>query len=460
MTDAIPSIYEEQRTWFRSGATREVKERKRLLLKLADAIESQEQKLAKALYEDFRKPLFEAYATEIGFLLSEIRHIARELGSWSRPEKVRTPLTLIGARSRIYREPYGVTLIIAPWNYPVNLSLGPLLGAVAAGNCAVLKPSELTPRTSEVIAELVGHVFDKRHVTVVQGGPETSQELLRQPFDHIFFTGSTQIGRIVMEAAAKQLIPVTLELGGKSPCIVHADADVKLAAKRIAWGKFLNAGQTCIAPDYIVAHASVRARLVEELRRETRELFGDDVLRDGSRYTGIISERHFHRLTGLMGRTTGHVAWGGRSDPSIRVLEPTLVDGIGWQDALMEEELFGPLLPVLEYSELTSTLDAITERPKPLALYLFTSSAETERLVLERVSFGGGCINDTILHIASPYLPFGGVGPSGIGSYHGRASFEAFSHRKSVLHQSVRLDLPFRYPNFKNAYQRMKKLLR
>nr|WP_166244324.1 aldehyde dehydrogenase [Paenibacillus turpanensis] len=460
MEPTIPSVLERQRQFLAGGAAREISYRRRALERLAEAVRRHEAAIIEAMRQDFRKPEFETYATEIGFLLSEIRHALKHLDEWSRPVKVKTPVTHFGSASYIHSEPFGVVLVIAPWNYPVNLSLGPVIGAIAAGNCVVLKPSELTPHTSEVVAELCRDAFEPEHVCVVQGDAETSQALLRERFDYIFFTGSTRIGQLVMEAAAKQLTPVTLELGGKSPCLVHGDAQLELSAKRIAWGKFLNAGQTCVAPDYLFVQRGVKPKLLEALARHAAELYGADVLRDGSRFAGIVSEGHYARLTGLLAATRGRIVYGGSGDAEARVLAPTIVDEVGWDDPLMEDELFGPILPVVVYDELEEALAMIRSRPKPLALYVFTESDAVQRRVTDTVSFGGGCVNDTIMHIASPYLPFGGVGASGIGSYHGKASFDLFSHRKSVLRQTSRFDIPFRYPNAKNALQWMKRFLK
>jgi len=449
-------LIRKQRRFFHSHATRSLAFRMEMLGKFRDAIQRYEPQLMQALKEDLNKSDFDSYLTEIGVVLEELRFTLKHLPQWVKPEKVKTPLTHIGSAGYIYPEPYGVALIIAPWNYPFNLAVSPLIGALAAGNCAILKPSELTPRTSAVLAQLIGETFDEGHVAVIEGGVETSQALLQEKFDYLFFTGSVPVGRIVMEAAAKHLTPVTLELGGKSPCIVHADAALPITAKRIVWGKYLNAGQTCVAPDYLYVHHSVKDELIELMRQAIKELYGEDPLQN-EHFTRIISERHFDRLSSFL--QDGQVLIGGRADRERLRIEPTVLGEVSWQDRVMQDEIFGPILPVLDYTELGEVIEAVTARPKPLAAYLFTESAQVQKQVLEQLSFGGGCINDTVYHLASPYLPFGGVGESGIGAYHGKGSFDAFSHKKSVLKQTTRFDLPFRYPTMKNGLQLIRRFL-
>ncbi|MCL6515302.1 aldehyde dehydrogenase [Alicyclobacillus sp.] len=455
--DGPHDIVEQQRAYFQSGQTLDLAFRLQALRRLLEQIAAREADISRALHADLHKSAFEAYSTEIGFVLAEIRFTLRHLHRWVRPERVRTPLTHLGAKSLVIPQPYGVTLIIAPWNYPFQLAIAPLIGAIAAGNCAVIKPSEWAPRTAMVVQEIVSSVFPKEHVCVVQGAVEETQALLAEPFDYIFFTGSTAVGRVVMEAAAKHLTPVTLELGGKSPAIVHRDARLDLAAKRIAWGKFTNAGQTCIAPDYVYVHRAVRDAFLTSLQQAIVHLYGPRPLENPA-YTRIVSEHHFHRLMAFI--QPHQVFLGGQGRPDERVLEPTVLVDVTWEDPVMQEEIFGPILPVLVYEDLGEVMEALQSRPKPLALYLFTQDAEIERRVLERVPFGGGCVNDTLYHFASPHLPFGGVGHSGMGAYHGRASFDTFSHRKSVLKQTVRFDLPFRYPNQKDGLKWVKRFLR
>ncbi|KHF34838.1 Aldehyde dehydrogenase [Paenibacillus sp. P1XP2] len=403
------------------------------------------------------KSEFEAFSTEIGIVYEELAFTLKHLRRWMAPKRVRTALTHIGSRGRIIPEPYGTALIIAPWNYPFQLAVSPLIGALAAGNTALLKPSELTPATSALLADMLGGIYGEEYVAVVQGGPDVSQELLAQPVDYIFFTGSVNVGKIVMQAAAEGLIPLTLELGGKSPCIVHEDAELKLAARRIAFGKFTNAGQTCIAPDYVLAHRSIKNKLIPHLREAIRELYGPDPLFNPS-YGRIVSEKHFKRLVSFLGN--GNIAAGDRTDPDRLLIEPTLLDQATWDMPVMQEEIFGPILPILEYDDIQETVDMINARPKPLALYLFTRDAGTEKAVVGSVSYGGGCVNDTLMHIATPYLPFGGVGESGMGAYHGKGSFDTFTHYKSVLKQTTRFDIAFRYPSSKNGLKLLRKLMK
>ncbi|NLK27992.1 MAG: aldehyde dehydrogenase [Clostridiales bacterium] len=446
----------KQQRFFHMGKTKDINYRINALQRLGASIKKNEDKLKEALKADLNKSELEAYMTEIGVVLEEIRFTLKHLRSWVKPQRVKTPLMLIGSSSYIYPEPYGVALIIAPWNYPFQLSIAPLIGAIAAGNCAVLKPSELTPRTSAVLEQMITKLFPEEYITVVQGGVETSQALLQEKFDTIFFTGSVPVGKIVMKAAAEHLTPITLELGGKSPCIVHEDANIKLAAKRIAWGKFLNAGQTCVAPDYVYLHHNIKDAFIKELKIAIRKLYGDQPI-DNPNYTHIVSQKHFDRLSAFLDE--GELVIGGASDRSQLVMEPTVLTKISWKDTIMQDEIFGPILPVLEYKDLSEVIEGIHNHPKPLALYLFTESATVKKKVLKNVSFGGGCINDTIYHLVSPYLPFGGVGSSGIGSYHGKGSFDAFSHKKSILRQTTRFDIPLRYPNVKNGLKIIKYFL-
>ncbi|MBS4219965.1 aldehyde dehydrogenase [Bacillus sp. FJAT-49711] len=443
----------KQKSFFRTETTKKIDYRLNALQKLRMAIKNNEQEIINALRADLNKSEFEAYTSEIGFVLQELRFTIKHLRSWVKPKRVKTPLTHIGSRSFILPEPYGVALIISPWNYPFQLAIAPLIGAIAAGNCAVIKPSELTPKTSEVLAKLVRDIFPKEYISIVEGDAETSQALLNEQFDYIFFTGSVSVGKIIMEAAAKHLIPVTLELGGKSPCIVHKDANIKLAAKRIAWGKFTNAGQTCIAPDYLYLHKSIKEQFLQQFKETIIELYGQQPLNNKT-FTRIVSLRHFKRLTSLL--DNGDIFIGGGFNQEKLTIEPTVLTKITWEDPIMQDEIFGPILPVLEYEELPEVLEDIHHHPKPLALYIFTESNTAQEKVLNSVSFGGGCVNDTVYHFASPYLPFGGVGSSGIGAYHGKGNFDTFSHQKSVLKQTTLFDIPYRYPNVKNGLQKIK----
>jgi aldehyde dehydrogenase (NAD+) len=447
------SLVAKQKSYFRTEMTKDLTFRLDALQKLRAAIKNNENKLMEALRADLNKSAFDAYTSEIGFVLEELRFTIKHLRSWVKPKRVKTPLTHIGSTSYIYSEPYGVTLIIAPWNYPFQLAIAPLIGAIAAGNCAIIKPSELTPKTSELLGTMIKELFSEEFVAVVQGGVETSQTLLQEKFDYIFFTGSVPVGKVIMEAAAKNLIPVTLELGGKSPCIVHEDANIKLAAKRIAWGKFTNAGQTCIAPDYLYIHKNIKDQFLQQFKETTLELYGIQPLNNPN-FTRIVSERHFERLTSFL--ANGKQYMGGQTNKDKLSIEPTVLTQITWEDPVMQDEIFGPILPVLEYSDLHEVIEGIHRHPKPLALYIFTESKNLQQEVLNSVSFGGGCVNDTVYHFASPYLPFGGVGNSGIGAYHGKGNFDTFSHNKSVLKQTTLFDIPFRYPNVKNGLQKIK----
>jgi len=410
-----------------------------------------------ALKQDLNKSEVEAYTSEIGILLEEIRFTLKHLAKWMKPKKVKTALTHVGSKGKIVPEPYGVALIIAPWNYPFQLALSPLVGAIAAGNTAIIKPSELTPSVSRVIQELLAEAFDPAFVTVIEGAVETTSLLLKQPLDYIFFTGSVNVGKIIMQEAGKQLIPVTLELGGKSPCIVHEDANLDLAAKRIMFGKGMNAGQTCVAPDYLLVHKKVKAQLVEKLREAIYQFYGSNPL-ESDRYGRIVSERHFTRLVEFL--KDGNATVGGGYNKSTLTIEPTVLSEVSWTSDVMQEEIFGPILPMIEYETLDEVIHKVQEKAKPLALYLFTESEDVQNVITERLSFGGGCINDTLMHIATPYLPFGGVGESGTGQYHGKDSFQTFSHFKSMLAQTTKFDFSFRYPSEKQNLKMIKKLLK
>lgn len=455
--DRIDALVRLQKQYFLTGETRTVIFREEQLNKLRDAVRRFEPELLAALKQDLNKSEHEAYTTEIGIVLSELRTALRRIRKWARPIRAKTPMTHFGATSRIVPEPYGASLIIGPWNYPVQLMLVPVVSALAAGNTAVLKPSEMAPATSRAIAALVRETFRPELVAVVEGEADISTELLKMPFDHIFFTGSPGVGRIVMEAAAKQLVPVTLELGGKSPCIVHRDADLALAAKRIVYGKLTNAGQTCVAPDYLLVHRDAKATLLREIARSIEAFYGKEPIRDPD-YGRIVNERHFRRLAEYL--KDGRIALGGEVDETELKIAPTLLEDVSPSAKVMQEEIFGPILPVLEYDSAESALNVVREHPKPLALYVFSRSAEFQEKFIREVPFGGGCINDTLMHLGTPNLPFGGVGTSGIGSYHGEFGFRAFSHYKSILKQPNLFDFPFRYPKAKRGLSIIRKLLR
>lgn len=448
-------IRDKQRAFFNSGKTKEVSFRIHQLKVFKSIITEHEKELINAVYKDFKKPEFEAFAMELGVVHSEIDYAIKKVKKWSKRQKVSTTLVNLPAQSYIYPSPYGVSLIISPWNYPLLLSLTPLIGAIAAGNCAVLKLSELTPHTSEAIEKLFKGYFDQDYIRVVNGGVEETQQLLEQQFDYIFFTGSTRVGKIIMEAAAKHLTPVTLELGGKSPAIVHNDVDIDVAAKRILWGKFSNAGQTCVAPDYLYLHTDIKDAFLEALKKHATRMFGKDPSKSED-YARIINDQHFQRLHGFLNNGTTYM--GGEIDVYDHYIAPTILTDVTWDDEVMKEEIFGPILPVLEYSDLAEAIAGIKAQPKPLALYVFTKSNDVEERVIKEVPFGGGMINDTVAYLGNHHLPFGGVGTSGVGSYHGKFSFDTFTHYKGVLKKPFMFDIALRYAPYKGKLKWIKKL--
>ncbi|MFC0414930.1 aldehyde dehydrogenase [Cytobacillus solani] len=449
-------LIEKQRKFYLQGKTKELSFRLEALKKLQSLIRTNEQELMDALKKDLNKSEFDTYLTEIGIVLEEIKFTLKHLHAWAKPRRVKSSLATLGSKSYIYPEPYGVALVISPWNYPFQLAIAPLAGALAAGNCVILKPSELTPNTSALLDKLISENFPEEYIAVVEGGVGVSTALLNEKVDYIFFTGSVSVGKVVMQAAAKNLTPVTLELGGKSPCIVHEDANLKLAAKRIAWGKFTNAGQTCVAPDYLYVHSRVKNEFLHELKLAIHDLYSENIF-DAGQFTKIVSERHFKRLISFL--NNGEQYLGGKYDETKLTIEPTILDMIHWNDEVMQDEIFGPILPVMDYESLPKIISEIQSRHKPLALYIFTENEKIQKKILNEISFGGGCINDTVYHLSSPYLPFGGVGESGIGAYHGKGSFDVFTHEKSILKQTTMFDLPFRYPTMKNGLKFIKRIL-
>jgi len=455
--EQIANIFESQKQFFLNGSTKKVEFRIEQLKKLKALLKDNEKKLFQAVYDDFKKPTFETYVSELVLIYSEIDLALKNVKSWAKPKSVSDTFLNFPSKNYIYPEPYGTVLIIGPWNYPINLLLMPLVGALAAGNTAVLKPSELTPNTSAVLRQLFEDHFDREVVAVVEGAVEETQALLKLNFDYIFFTGSTRVGQIVMEAAAKNLTPVTLELGGKSPAIVDHTADIEITAKRLAWGKFLNAGQTCVAPDYVYVHERVHNALIEAIGSSLDELFEGDA-QSAESYARIVNEDHFDRLKSLL--KDGNVYYGGQTDRSTRYIQPTILTGINWEMPVMQEEIFGPILPVLPYLDLNDVLDTVQSKPKPLALYVFTTDDKVEERILNKLSFGGGVVNDVVAHLANHELPFGGVGSSGMGAYHGKHSFDTFTHQKSVMKKSFFLDIPVRYPPYNGKLKWIKKLLR
>ncbi|WP_434684263.1 aldehyde dehydrogenase [Pseudanabaena minima] len=452
----IQDAIAKQRTFFATGQTKDYNFRVAQLNKLTQLIKEHEQLILDAVYADLRKPAIEAFGSEVLVTLSEIKFVLKHLKTWMKPNKVGTPINLFPSSSYIYTEPLGVVLIVAPWNYPFALTIQPLIGAIAAGNCAILKPSEHTPHTSQAISKIINDNFDPNFIIAIEGGIETNQALLAEKFDHIFFTGGTAIGKIVMEAAAKHLTPVTLELGGKSPCIVDETCDLEITAKRIVWGKFYNAGQTCVAPDYLLVQKNVKSTLVEKLVTHVKAFFGENPQKSPD-LARIVNDRQFDRLVGLLDE--GKVLVGGNSDKSDRFIAPTLIEAVSPNSKIMAEEIFGPILPILEYDQLSEAIAFVNAHPKPLALYFFSSNKQNQERIIQETSYGGGCFNDIIMHLGNPELPFGGVGHSGMGSYHGKASFDTFSHRKSVLKNSFRFDLKWRYPPYTMTLDSLKKFI-
>lgn len=441
-------LTEAQKQFFETGRTRDLAFRIGQLQLLADAMRKYETVLEEALKKDLGKSAFESYATEIGFVLADIRYTIQNLQKWSAPKRVRTPLYLFPGKSKIQKEPYGSVLILGPYNYPVQLLAEPLVGAIAAGNCAVLKPSELTPHVSKAMYQIVHSTFKEEYIACVEGGVEINQELLSQKFDYIFFTGSERVGRIVMKAAAENLTPVTLELGGKSPVIIEKTANIKEAARRIAWGKLMNAGQTCVAPDYVLVDESRKQQFLTEMKTAFSHLYGKEVKKNPD-FGRIVNERHMERLQKILEQDAKYLFCGGEADALQCYIEPAILDlGKDQNAASMQEELFGPILPVLSYHKLEDAVRFVNKRAKPLALYLFTKKRSAEKFVLERVSSGGVCVNDTISHLINPDLPFGGVGASGMGQYHGKYSFDTFTHEKSVFYKPADWNLPVCYPPF------------
>jgi aldehyde dehydrogenase (NAD+) len=438
----IQDVIEAQRAFAKSGRARDIEFRIAQLTQLKDALKANEKKLSEAIHADFRKSPFETYLTELGMVYREIDDAVSHVARWSRPKRVSVGAVNAPGKGRVVPEPYGCALIIGAWNYPYQLALAPLVASMAAGNTSILKPSELSPRTSAEMARVLNAAFDPAYLHVIEGGVDTSQQLLAQRFDKIFFTGSTTVGKIVARAAAEHLTPVTLELGGKSPCLVFADADLERTAQRILWGKFLNAGQTCIAPDYLLAERAVYEPLLEALKSKLGEIVGSNP-RESESYVRIINQRHTERLGKLIDPKKVFV--GGKVSGGENYIEPTILRDVTFSDEVMKDEIFGPILPVIPFDDLDAVLGEIKSRPRPLALYAFTRDRERKERIIRDVSFGGGCINDVVMHISSSELPFGGVGASGMGAYHGEAGFRAFSHYKSVLEKSFWFEPPLKY---------------
>lgn len=450
----IQALVTAQRAHFNTGATLPLSARRAALKRLRAAIKAHEADISAALRADLNKSPTESYMCEVGLTLSELSFVEKHLAGWMGDKRHLTPLAQFPARSFTVQEPYGVVLIMSPWNYPFLLTMEPLIGAIAAGNCAVVKPSAYSPATSAVVRDILAACFPPEFVSAVEGGREENQALLDQKFDYIFFTGGVTVGKEVMSKAAKHLTPVTLELGGKSPCIVDATAKLDLAAKRLVFGKLLNCGQTCVAPDYLLIDRRVKDRFLAHVRKWVAVQYGDAL--DNRGYVRMVNEKHFHRVMGLI--DPSKVVFGGRGDPDTLKIQPTVLDNVSPEDPVMQQEIFGPVLPVLTFDRVEEALAFVNARPRPLALYLFSRDRAVRELFLCRASFGGGCVNDTIIHLATSRMPFGGVGNSGMGGYHGKASFDTFSHRKSIVEKSTLVDLPVRYAPYTPAKDKLLRL--
>jgi len=454
---SLQALLKSQQLFFASGKTRNPLFRKEALKKLRSAILMHEDELYQALHKDLHKSPFESYATEIGFVLDELRFHLKKLHKWVKPKKVRSSIISFPAKGYKTNEPLGTVLIIAPWNYPFQLMITPLIGAISAGNTVIIKPSEIAENTALVIEKIVNSSFEKEYIHVVTGGVEISQSLLKLRFDHIFFTGSPRVGKIVMQSAAKQMIPVTLELGGKSPCIVDETAPLKLTARRIVWGKMLNAGQTCIAPDYLYVHEKIKEPLIKAIVATIKKTYGEDA-RKSPDFPRIITRANMERLVTLLEGTK--IAYGGHYDKNEKYFEPTILDEVNFDLPVMQQEIFGPVLPVLSFHDMDEVISRVNARPRPLALYIFSKSHSFQKKIIGSIPAGGVTVNDTLMHIASNKLPFGGVGNSGIGKYHGYFSFETFSNAKPVVYRGTWLDIPIRYAPYGKKLKIIKYLMR
>ena len=449
------NVVRKQHTFFDEGHTSDISFRKEQLRKLKNLLQDHESAIYRALHADFGKSVFETYATELFVTYREIDHILSNLEEWAQVKKVSGSAINFPSTNYIYPKPYGVSLVIGAWNYPLHLVLSPAAGSMAAGNCTILKPSEISGHTSSLLADLINEAFPTGYLTVVEGDAETTQSLLRQPLDYIFFTGSSRVGKLVMKAAAEQLTPLTLELGGKSPAIVDDTANLQNAAKRISWGKFINAGQTCVSPDYVYIHESKEDEFLNLLRDTISSFYGARPS-ESPDYARIVNRRHFDRLSALIDERK--VAIGGHTIAEERYIAPTVMTGVSWDDQVMQEEIFGPILPVLTFSDLGEVIAEVKDHPKPLSLYIFSEDKDVQQRVINEIPFGGGCINDTVAHLGNPELPFGGIGSSGFGNYHGKASFDLFTHLKSIMKKAVWPDVPLRYPPYQNNLKWLKRI--
>ena len=449
----------KQREYFSTGETKDINFRIEKLKKLRDVLKSEEEKVFEALKKDLMKSSFESYVTEVAMVYDEINMHIKNIKKWSKKRRVKTPLVQFPAKSFIQLEPYGVVLIIGPFNYPFMLTMDPLIGAIAAGNTAVIKPSESAPETSKILKEILEKVFDEKYVLHVnpERGKEVVEELLKEKFDYIFFTGSATVGKIVMKAASQYLTPVTLELGGKSPCIIDKDCKLELAARRIVWGKLLNSGQTCVAPDYLYVHKDIEEEFIKKLEEEIKNQFGDNPL-ESEDYSKMVNEREFNRVLSYIDKEK--LVFGGNYNRKTFQIEPTILKNVTWDDPVMEREIFGPIFPILTFENLDEVLKVVNSKDKPLALYYFSEDKNKIEKVLNSTSSGGVTINDTLVHVSSSYLPFGGVGNSGMGEYHGKYSFDLFSNKKGVMNRKTFLDLKIRYAPFQNKLTIVKKIMK
>jgi aldehyde dehydrogenase (NAD+) len=446
--EQIPAVVENLRAGFQSERTRPLEWRFEQLRGVERLLQEREHEILEALYADVGKPTMEAYLSEVGYVTREVNYVQKHLAKWTKAEKIKTPVIAQPGKSLVLKEPLGVVLIIGPWNYPFHLVMAPLVGALAAGNCVAIKPSEVAPRTSALLARWLPEYLDPQAVAVIEGGVAETTELLKQRYDHIFYTGNGHVGRIVMEAAAKHLTPVTLELGGKSPCILDEHVDLEVAVRRIVWGKFVNAGQTCVAPDYILAHEAIYERAISRIKATIFEFYGENP-QSSPDYARIVNARHWQRLMKLV--PSGEVVCGGTGDESQRYLAPTVLRNVPTDSLVMQDEIFGPILPVLPVQHMEQAIQFVNERPKPLALYVFTSNDTVAERVLHRTSSGAANVNHVWMHMAVPGLPFGGVGASGMGAYHGKHTFDTFTHRKAVLHKPTSMDPPLMYPPYTDS---------
>lgn len=455
--NSVKDIMYCQRMYFNKGNTLDVNKRIDNLKKLKRAIIANETEILKALKMDLGKSYAEGYMTEVGMVLDEIGFAVKHLKSWAKPKKVRTSMANIPSKNILYREPYGVTLIVSPWNYPFQLTMAPLIGAIAGGNTAIIKPSRKSINTTKIMTKIIDDNFQEELIKVVNAGAGSNEAVLKEKFDYIFFTGSVRVGKLVMEAASKHLTEVTLELGGKSPCIVDKDTNIDITAKRLTWGKFLNVGQTCVAPDYVLVHEDRKEELIQGLKKYIRQFYGEET-KTCIDYGRIIDEGAFNRLISYLDEDKIRI--GGEYDIEQKYIAPTVMDNIDFDHRVMADEIFGPILPIITYKDLNEVINTINNRQKPLALYFFSSNRANINKVIARTSSGGVCINDTIMHVASSNLYFGGVGESGMGNYHGKASFETFTHQKSVVDKGFYLDIPLRYPPFGNKLKTFKKVFK